>query len=97
MQNIMRELCGPDWRPTEAWFAHRMPADVGPFRRFFRVPLRFDAEQYALIFHAGYLKHRLPGIDDELRRMLNEQVESLEQRHRDDFLRRCAARCTPRS
>src|SRR5512147_973850 len=37
MYNIVRALCGPDWRPTEAWFAQRKPADVGPFRRFFRV------------------------------------------------------------
>ena len=46
LYNIMHELCGPDWRPTEVWFAHSAPADVGPFRRFFRVPLRFDAEDY---------------------------------------------------
>ena len=32
-----------------------------------------------------YLKHRLPGIDDELRRLLQGQVESLERRHGDDF------------
>ena len=68
LYNIMHELCGPDWRPTEVWFAHRRPADVGPFRRFFRVPLRFDAEQYALLFPAGFLKRRLPGIDDEVAR-----------------------------
>ena len=37
--NIMHELCGTDWRPTEVWFAHRMPLDAGPYRRFFRVPL----------------------------------------------------------
>ena len=85
LYNIMHELCGPDWRPTEVWFAHHVPADVGPFRRFFRVPLRFDAEQYALLFSAGFLKRRLPGIDDALRRLLEEQIESLERRHPDDF------------
>ncbi len=31
------------------------------------------------------LKHRLPGIDDELRRLLQRQIESLERRHGDDF------------
>jgi hypothetical protein len=30
--NILSELCGADWKPTEAWFAHRRPADVTPFR-----------------------------------------------------------------
>jgi AraC-like DNA-binding protein len=85
MYNIMRELCGTEWRPIEAWFAHRQPADVGPFRRFFRVPLRFDAEQFALVFRAGDLNRRLPEIDDELRRLLQRQIDLLEERHRDDF------------
>jgi AraC-like DNA-binding protein len=85
LYNIMHELCGADWRPTEVWFAHRRPADAGPFRRFFRVPLRFDAEQYALLFSAGFLKRRLPGIDDKLRALLQEQIELLEARRRDDF------------
>jgi AraC-like DNA-binding protein len=85
MHNIMRGLCGPDWRPTEAWFAHRMPADVGPFRRFFRVPLRFDAEHFALLFSARYLNHRLPIADDELRSLLQRQIDLLEDRYREDF------------
>ena len=85
LYNIMHELCGPDWRPTEVWFAHHRPADVGPFRRLFRVPLRFDCEQYALLFSAGFLRRRLPGIDDGVRRLLQSQIELLEKRHRDDF------------
>ena len=85
LYNIMHELCGPDWRPIEVWFAHHIAADAGPYRRFFRVPLRFDAEQYALLFSAGFLKRRLPGIDDALRHLLDEQIESLERLHPDDF------------
>src|SRR5450631_3141963 len=54
--NIVRELCGAEWKPDEIRFAHRKPEDVGPFRRFFRVPLRFDAEQYAVVFSAVWLK-----------------------------------------
>jgi hypothetical protein len=45
MHNIMRELCGADWRPTEVWSGQARPADAGPFHRFLRVPLRFDAER----------------------------------------------------
>jgi AraC-like DNA-binding protein len=85
MQNIMRELCGADWRPIEAWFAHRRPADVGPFRRFFRVPLRFDAEQFALVFPARYLNQRLPIVDDQLHRLLQRQIDVLEDSYRGDF------------
>jgi AraC-like DNA-binding protein len=85
LYNVMHELCGPDWRPTEVWFARQRPEDLGPYRRFFRVPMRFNAEQYALHFSAAFLKRRLPGIDAELRRLLEAQISALEARHREDF------------
>jgi AraC-like DNA-binding protein len=83
--NGVRELCGPEWRPVEVRFAHRKPPDVGPYRRFFRVPLRFDAEQYALRFSAYWLNRRLPDVDPELRHLLRDQIEMLETHYGDDF------------
>lgn len=83
--NIMHELCGSDWRPTEVCFAHRTPLDAGPYRRFFRVPLRFDADIYAVSFSAGILKRHLPGIDDGMRGLLEREIGLLEARYCDDF------------
>lgn len=83
--NIMAALCGPDWRPLEVQFAHRKPGDVAHYRRCFKAPLVFDAEQYALVFATHWLNHRLPGDDPALRRLLLRQVESLEARHEEDF------------
>jgi AraC-like DNA-binding protein len=88
MHNIMRELCGTDWRPAEAWFAHREPTETGPYRRFFRVPLRFNAEQFALLFSSSYLKRRPSVVDVDLRRVLQEQIDLLEERYREDFPQR---------
>ncbi len=85
MLNVMRALCGPDWAPVEARLSHRRPQDVGPFRRFFRAPLRFDAEQYGLVFAADWLKRPLPGTDPELSRLLQQQIDAIEARHGDDF------------
>ncbi len=85
MFNILRSLCGPDWTPVEALFAHRRPKDVGPYRRFFRAPLRFDAEQNALVFSADDLDRRLATDDPALRRRLQQQVDALEARHGDDL------------
>jgi AraC-like DNA-binding protein len=85
MFNIVRALCGPEWKPVEVWFAHRKPEDVGPFRRFFRAHLRFDAEQNALVFSADWLCRRLPDTDPELRRLLQKQIDALDERHNDDF------------
>jgi AraC-like DNA-binding protein len=83
--NIMRALCGAEWKPAEARFAHRKPEDVEPFRRFFRAPLRFDVEEYALVFPADWLNHRLPDTDPQLRQLLQKQIDALESRHGDDF------------
>jgi AraC-like DNA-binding protein len=83
--NILHELCGPDWTPIELRLAHRKPADVAPFRRFFNAPLRFDAEQYAVVFSATWLARALPGTDPDLRSLLQEQINKLEQQHEDDF------------
>ena len=96
--NIMRELCGLDWKPTEAWFAHHRPADVAPFREFFRVPLRFDAEQFALVFPAA-----LPEATGCLRsmtlvrRLLQSEIDALEKPLGATTSRsRCVACCARR-
>ena len=80
MLNAMRTLCGPDFRPTEASFGHRRPADIEPLRKFFKVPLYFDAEHYALVFSRDWLDVRPPGADDELQQLLQKQVDVLESR-----------------
>lgn len=83
--NLLHDLCGPDWVPIELRFAHRRPEDVSSFRRFFKAPLRFDAEQYAVVFSASWLARALPGTDPELRRLLQEQIDKLEHKHEHDF------------
>ena len=83
--NILRELCGPDFEASEVLLAHAQPGDIRPFRRFFRAPLRFRAEQYAVVFPSRWLGRRLPAAEPELRRMLQKQIEELEATHRLDF------------
>jgi len=85
MFNIMRALCGPEWKPAEVCFAHRKPEDLGPFRKFFQAPLVFDAEHNSLVFSADWLDRRLPDTDPQLRRLLQKQIGALEARHGDDF------------
>jgi len=81
MLNAMRALCGADFQPTEASFAHRRPADIKAFRKFFKVPLYFDAEHYALVFSRDWLDVRPATADDELRHLLQKQVDALRVKH----------------
>jgi AraC-like DNA-binding protein len=85
MCNLMRSLCGPRWKPVEVRFAHRRPDDLRPYRRFFKAPLSFDAEQNALAFPADWLHRRLPARNPELRRLVQQQIDALDVRHPDDF------------
>lgn len=85
MVNVMRSLCGEDFQAIEARFAHRKPEDVRPFRKFFQLPLRFDAEHYALVFASDWLDRAVPDTDVELARLLQKQIDALETRHREEF------------
>ena len=69
---MMRELCGA--LPDEVLLSHKSPADVRPYRRFFRVPVRFDAEQSALVFSASKLECPVPGADPRQRAILEASV-----------------------
>ncbi len=85
MLNILRALCGPGWKPLEARFAHRKPDDVRPFRRFFDVPLTFDAERCALVFESHWLGSRVREADPELQRLLQDQIDALQAGTDGDF------------
>jgi len=61
--NFMRELCGNGWAPSEVFFTHAKPADVGPHRHLFMAPLRFDAEFCALRFPKHWLDRPVRDAD----------------------------------
>ena len=83
--NILRTLCGRQWKPTEVCFSHRKPADVKPFAKYFDAPLRFDSERNGIYFDRKWLKHPVEGADPELFRLLQKQLEQAEQQAELDF------------
>ena len=71
--NMMRELCGA--LPDEVLLSRKPLADVRPYRRSLpRVPVQFDAEQTALVFHAGLLERPVPSADPRQRARLEAEV-----------------------
>lgn len=78
VMNLMRSLCGPEWRPSEVLFAHSQPAELQPFRRVFGAPLRFDAERTGLAFASRWLEQPTRGADPVLYRELEETVAAAE-------------------
>ena len=81
--NLMRAWCTADCAPSEVLLARRQPTDTRPYQAFFRCPVRFDAEQTALVFPSHWLQHRIAAFDPELKAVLEAQVSELSGRDRD--------------
>ncbi len=75
---LMRDLHDPAWSADEVLFAHRQPDDLTPFRRLFRAPLRFDADQTALVFASTWLSQPVAGADAHLRTIIEAHLASIE-------------------
>jgi AraC-like DNA-binding protein len=58
---------------------------VTPYRQFFEAPLRFDTEQYAVVFASDWLDRQLPDTSPELRRLLQTEVHKLDLQQGDSF------------
>ena len=85
MFNIMKTLCGPDWKPSEVRFAHSRPDDVRPYRRFFKAPLVFDTQPNAVVFTTHWLNVRVSRADPDLQHLLQHQIDALELKFGNDL------------
>ena len=59
---IMRELCGPNWKPTEVLLSRSPPEDTTAHKQFFRAPVRFRSAHNAIVFPTSYLAQ---GVDSK--------------------------------
>ena len=79
--NIMRDLCGQNWNPAQVLLARQCPADLAPYKHFFRAPLHFDADQNAVVFPTRLLNHPLTSADPALFRHLEKEANELHDNH----------------
>jgi AraC-like DNA-binding protein len=75
--NVLRTLCGPDWKPGEVLLPRTIPADQALHRHHFRAPVRFNQESASIVFPARDLDLRIAGADPLLRAMLEEKIQHL--------------------
>ncbi|MFZ0790731.1 MAG: AraC family transcriptional regulator [Chromatiaceae bacterium] len=76
--NILDTLYGPGWQPSEVLLARAKPLDAEPYRKFFRAPIRFGAQQSAVVFPAAWLAHPLPGADADLFQAIRDRIAAIE-------------------
>jgi AraC-like DNA-binding protein len=76
--NEVRDMLGdPHWRPMEVLLPRAAPADIGPYRRHFGCPIRFDADRAAVRVPLCDLDRPLPQADAERKERLLEEAERL--------------------
>lgn len=83
--NVLKSLCGPQWRPRRVLFSHRAPEDLGPYRRFFHAPLIFDAEVNAVAFSADWLTFPVAQSDPQVLVILQRQIGALSNKNEERF------------
>jgi AraC-like DNA-binding protein len=82
---ILRELCGAGFQPAVVTFACRAPPDLRPVHKHFRVPLRFDSDESAVVFEQHWLDRPLPPVEPRVRRQVEAAVRAQRQRLMADF------------
>lgn len=73
--NLLRHLCGRDFRLMEVTIRYAAPPDTSLFRSFFDAPVRFDAERNAIAFDLRWLSTPVPNADPYLRRVLADRIQ----------------------
>lgn len=60
---ILRELCGPTWKPLRVQFAYKQPGEITKHRSTFKSNVAFDAEVSAIVFARKWLEMPIAGAD----------------------------------
>jgi AraC-like DNA-binding protein len=83
--NILRELCGKRFTLGEVRLACREPRDPLPYRRFFRAPVRFNADEPLVTFAAAWLATPIARPDPRKWDELSRRFASLAATSDDDL------------
>jgi AraC-like DNA-binding protein len=62
---LVREICGPSWRPLLVRLSRERPAELKPYRAVFGDKLEFEADLSAIIFDSRWLGQPISGASNE--------------------------------
>ena len=71
---LIRELCGPGWRPAAVYFTHGEPGHPEVYRKIFGCPVFFNQDVQAITMPAADLDRPLALADPETRQFLETQL-----------------------
>lgn len=74
IRNVMRQLCGPEWKADVMLLPRRRPADVRPYREILAAPLRFDSVRAGAQFPEDWLSCPVVDADPYLHALLADRA-----------------------
>lgn len=77
MCHMIRHVRGPAWNPVEVHFEHTAPADLKPYARIFRAPVRFQQPGNGMILRPQDLDAQLKSADSQMARMMERHATDL--------------------
>jgi AraC-like DNA-binding protein len=78
---IMRQLCGPSWKPMHVQFSYARPDDTVPHRLLFRSSVVFDAELSGIVFSSSWLEKPIEGANAMLHAILTKAIRGEANKH----------------
>ena len=73
----MRTICGENWNPTKVYVSRQPPKNEADYKRFFKSPIQFSADQNAVAFSSYWLDQKLEKSDPLLFSYLEQQAAEL--------------------
>lgn len=74
--NMLRQLCGEDWAPSEVLLTRKPPRDLAPYRKHFRAPIRFNSEQSGIVIPAHWLQQPAALANPAMHQYLKERAQA---------------------
>lgn len=74
---MVRAMVGVSFKPLQVDFAYACPAQPRLYERFFRCPVRFNADEHRMTVDAQWLQMRLPGYDRLSSEVVRKQLNRL--------------------
>jgi AraC-like DNA-binding protein len=93
--NLLRTLCGSDWRLSAVQLAHARPALIDPYVAHFGVTPYFGAEFNSLVFYKRWLNQPLSTFDPVLNGLMRERIGEIEAHRLEDLVGQVRRILTP--
>ncbi|PPK37530.1 hypothetical protein CD175_14685 [Pseudomonas laurylsulfatiphila] len=82
---LMRTLCGPKWAPNVLLIQTTPASPLSTYKKLPGVLPRFNAAENTIVFAADWLTRPVSDSDPELRRLMQQQLQSLDNVYRDEI------------